>query len=121
MKQRCLNPNSRDYKYYGGRADPVKLHKPWCEFLNFYQWLQNNIGLRPSKKHTLDRIENNGHYAPGNVRWATWSEQRRNSRERRGYKNPLKADQMKRYWASKSTVERSAYGKKMVIAKLSQR
>ncbi len=75
MKDRCLNPKSGNYPYWGGRG--IKIHEPWIvDFLVFYQY----IGPRPSPQHSLDRIDNNADYQPGNVRWATKLEQTENRR-----------------------------------------
>ena len=65
-KQRCTNPNHRQWKDYGGRG--IKFL-----FISFEQFIAE-IGLRP-KGLTLDRADNNGNYEPGNVRWATRSQQ----------------------------------------------
>lgn len=74
MKGRCLDPNNISYKNYGGRGVTV------CdEWLHDYPSFLKEIGKRPSKNHSVDRINNNGNYEPGNVRWATRKEQRRNS------------------------------------------
>ena len=76
MKTRCYNRNQRSFKDYGGRG--IKVAKEWRRsFKRFFA----HVGPRPSPQHSLDRIDNNGHYAPGNVRWATPVEQRRNQRE----------------------------------------
>jgi hypothetical protein len=74
-KARCTNPNNRKWKDYGGRG--IKFL--FTCFGEFYL----ELGERPSPQHSLDRKENNGHYEPGNVRWATKSEQARNQRPRR--------------------------------------
>lgn len=72
-KQRCRNKRSTHYAYYGGRGIQFKFK----DFEQFYSC----IGSKPTKKHTLDRINTNGHYAPDNVRWATRSEQVKNRRK----------------------------------------
>lgn len=75
-KARCGNPNHKDYADYGGRG--IRVCDEWMEsFEAFY----NHVGRKPGRLHSLDRIDPNGHYAPGNVRWATPSEQRLNRRD----------------------------------------
>ena len=72
MKDRCLNPRNKDYRFYGGRG--VQLHPDWNSFGPFLAY----IGRRTDPKHTLDRIDSDGNYEPGNVRWATRQTQARN-------------------------------------------
>lgn len=73
MKRRCNNPASNVYDIYGGRG--IKVCQEWEEdFWQFY----NDVGPRPSKDYSLDRIDGNGDYEPNNVKWATWQEQNRN-------------------------------------------
>lgn len=75
MKKRCKNPKTKAYKDYGGRG--IKVAQEWDKsFVAFY----NHVGPRPSKAHSLDRIDNNGNYEPGNVRWATADQQANNKR-----------------------------------------
>ena len=75
MKQRCTNPKKREYEHYGGRG--IKVCDEWMRsFLAFFAY----VGPRPSAKHSLDRIDVNGNYEPGNVRWATQQEQADNTR-----------------------------------------
>lgn len=73
MNNRCTNKNDSRYIRYGGRG--ITVCERWKKsFNNFMQ----DVGPRPSLKHSLDRINNNGNYEPGNVRWATAEEQRNN-------------------------------------------
>lgn len=75
MLQRCYNENNPEFKRYGARG--ICVCKPWREsFMNFY----NHVGPRPSDSHSLDREDNDGHYEPGNCRWATLLEQANNKR-----------------------------------------
>ena len=78
IKQRCYNPDCKDYKRYGAKG--VKVFSEWIKTSKpFIKYIEENLGPRPSD-HTLDRIDNSGDYAPGNLRWATQKEQIRNSK-----------------------------------------
>lgn len=77
IRKRCLSPSHESYKYYGGKG--VTIYKPWItDFKAFADYLQENLGDLPSPTHTLDRINSNGNYEPGNLRWATKRVQRLN-------------------------------------------
>jgi hypothetical protein len=77
MQGRCNTPTHSNYKNYGARG--IKIHKRWRNFAVFLADILDSIGERPLGR-TLDRINNNGNYEPGNVRWATSYEQTHNSR-----------------------------------------
>lgn len=76
MKVRCYRETNVQFEDYGGRG--ISVCREWRDsFLAFF----NHIGPRPSHGHSLDRIDNDGNYEPGNVRWATKVEQRANRRD----------------------------------------
>lgn len=78
MKGRCYDKNNNRYPLYGARG--IRVCDRWRK--DFWQFL-SDVGPRPSLAHSLDRIDTNGHYEPGNVRWATREEQQRNKRNNR--------------------------------------
>jgi hypothetical protein len=82
MLNRCHKPNNKAYPEYGGRG--IRVCGRWREpngqgFINFI----SDVGPRPSLQHSIDRIDNDGHYCPENCRWATREEQGRNKRNNR--------------------------------------
>lgn len=100
MKQRCNDPNHKEYKRYQLRG--ITVCERWSSFANFVE----DVGSKPSSKHTLERIDNDRGYEPGNVRWATMTEQGRNMRsnhiiEFRGRSKCLQD------WANELKVEQS--------------
>ena len=82
--QKCRNPKDPNYRYYGGRG--ISVCSRWDSYKNFH----DDVGPHPGAGMTLDRIDNDGDYEPGNVRWATRQTQARN----RGY---CKVDEAKAF------------------------
>ena len=85
MKSRCYYEKNENYINYGARG--IKVCERWKNsFINFYE----DMGDKPSAKHQLDRIDNDGDYDPSNCRWVTPSENclnRRNKENKTGFKN----------------------------------
>ena len=72
MIARCENPKSKSYKYYGAKG--IKVCKSWKDFKNFYK----DMGPKPNKKYSIDRIDNMKDYSPENCRWYPAKKQARN-------------------------------------------
>lgn len=75
MRRRCYSPADKRYADYGGRG--IRVYSRW---LNSFEAFLADVGRRPGPEYTIDRIDNDGNYEPGNVRWATAIEQRANQR-----------------------------------------
>jgi hypothetical protein len=81
MNSRCSNPHNKSFKNYGGRG--ISVDPRWAsDFVAFKDYADEHLGPKPSPKHSIDRINNNGNYEPGNLRWATPPQQRQNQRPR---------------------------------------
>ena len=77
MKGRCLNQKDDHFHWYGGRG--IKVCDRWLGINGFPNFVAD-MGAKPTSKHTLDRINNNGNYEPSNCRWATAHQQNANTR-----------------------------------------
>jgi hypothetical protein len=75
MKDRCLNPNFRQWARYGGRG--IKVCDRWLDPRKGFQNFLDDMGERPAG-YTLDRIDNDGNYEPSNCKWSTRTQQQRN-------------------------------------------
>lgn len=102
MRNHCYYPKNNRYHSHGGRG--IKVCDRWLGESGFVNFLAD-MGPKPSPRHSIDRIDNNGNYEPGNCRWATPKEQANNTRRNlllthNGRTMPLQA------WANESGVER---------------
>lgn len=70
IKRRVANPNTKSFVRYGARG--IVLCDEWAnDFQSFYDYVNGTLGPKPTPQHSLDRIENEGNYEPGNIQWAT--------------------------------------------------
>lgn len=109
MKSRCTNPNHPKYKDYGGRG--IDVYDGWKhDFLAFHEWAVANgyDENAPIGQCSLDRIDNNKGYYPGNCRWATAKEQSYNKRNNRRHYDEVEVILNLNEWLLISTIRQSA-------------
>lgn len=103
IKDRCYNPDCSSYKHYGGRG--ITMCDRW---FNSFECFYNDMGLRPSAQHSIDRINNDGNYQLDNCKWALAEEQSRNKRNNRWIEfngeNMVLADWAKKFKATSANV-----------------
>jgi hypothetical protein len=116
---RCHDKSNHAYKDYGKRG--ITVYGPWRDKPDLMiKWLMKNLGNRPSKRHSLDRIDNDKGYQPGNLRWSTKTDQARNRRSTRsivfrGTKKSLSA------WAEEMGLPYRTLWARMVVLEWSVR
>lgn len=99
MRSRCNNPNDSDFASYGGRG--IQVCEAWNDFAVFFA----DMGPRP-KGHTLDRIDVNGNYEPGNCRWADAGQQANNKRSNTFYEMDGRTQTLQQ-WCREFGIERN--------------
>lgn len=104
MKQRCLNPNNKEYKYYGGRG--ISVCDEWIKFEQFYNWAKEN-GYQDNL--TIDRIDNDKYYCPENCRWVTHEVNCQNRRRNLGHNKVLEIREKFKNGAGVSSISKE-YG-----------
>lgn len=82
MLGRCQSPSHTAWPNYGGRG--ITVCDRWRQFENFFA----DMGVKPSRSHSIDRIDNDGNYEPGNCKWSTPEEQANNRRSARRSHHP---------------------------------
>lgn len=106
IKCRCYTPSNKDYKLYGARG--IKVCERWKDFVSFAV----DMWPRPTPHHTIDRMNSNGNYAPGNCRWATRTEQNLNTSQN----HFLEHNGMRRTmseWARDAGISQAAFGSRI--------
>lgn len=103
MKERCDNPNHIEFFRWGGRG--IKICDRWRNFENFLK----DMGERPSKEMSLDRIDNDGNYEPSNCRWATKKQQIENRRVRKDVFKGKNCKQCGNFFTSKRKRQDAIY------------
>lgn len=105
MRRRCYDMKNKNYKNYGAKG--IVVCEEWLGeegFINFYNHLKETIGLCPGPRYTLDRIDGTKNYVPGNIRWATSTEQNLNKLKTKGSSKYRGV-----YWDKKSNKWRATF------------
>lgn len=111
MQQRCYNKNSPAYKYYGARG--ICVSKRWR--LSFVSFLKD-MGLAPSKEHSIERKNNNGNYTKSNCIWATSKTQVLNRRNNVTFKYNGEVGNLE-YWCAKTSINKSTIVSRLYTGK----
>jgi len=96
MKQRCLNPQAHNYSWYGGREPPITIYPDWIA--SFTAWFADAGPC--SEGCSIDRINNDGSYEPGNCQWATPAMQAANRRPGKRKRQRSKLEDIRAYAAA---------------------
>lgn len=80
MVRRCTQEKDPHFANYGGRG--ISVFPEWMDVRAYVAYVERELGPQPSPEHSIDRIDNERGYEPGNLRWATRSEQNKNQRQR---------------------------------------
>ena len=107
MVRRCVNPKDKDYPRYGGKG--VTVCKEWLDYSTFAA----DMG-EPPDNHTLDRVNPYGNYEPGNCRWATLTQQNRNTRQRTDRPTGVQR-RFGKWYAEISVKKKKYYGRARVL------
>jgi len=103
IKSRCYNKNNKSYQSYGARG--ITVCDRWLGKDGFKNFM-DDMGVKPTPNHTLDRIDNNKGYTPDNCRWADWKTQQNNRNNNKYYEiNGVRKTLAQ--WCEQSTVKGS--------------
>lgn len=107
--KRCTNSKCKNFKNYGGRG--ITMYPGWmASFQDFYDY----VGPRPSVEHSIERIDNNLGYIPGNIKWATKAEQNNNRRSNHNITFNGKTMNLKQ-WAKELGIKRTTLNSRIVL------
>jgi len=110
MRYRCYKPQNKDYHRYGGRGITV------CDRWRFdFGAFLADMGARPTRKHSIDRIDNDGNYEPSNCRWATPQQQADNTPKKGRFLTLAEETLNQTEWARKLGISRSALRRRLEL------